>query len=81
MAEWSEWFQDVGKSVINAATDARFVQPYEIDKLRLQALGELGYYNEGQAGSTRRTQSQGVEISPTLLLLGFGVLAVMMLKD
>lgn len=80
MAEWSEWVQDVGKSVINAATEARFVQPYEIDKMRLQALGELGIYNEGQAG-TQRPAEQGITLSPTVLLLGLGVLAVMMLKD
>lgn len=80
MAEWSEWFQDVGKTVISAAADARYTQPYEIDKMRLQALGELGIYNEGQAG-TQRPAEQGLTLSPTVLLLAFGVLAVMMLKD
>lgn len=80
MAEWSEWLQDVGKSVITAATDARFTQPYEIDKMRIQALGELGLYNEGQAGA-KPVQQQGLVLSPTLLLLGGLVLLVVMMKD
>lgn len=80
MAEWSDWVQDVGKSVIDKVTDNRYVQPYEIDKMRLQALGDLGIYTEGQAGA-KPVQQQGLTLSPTVLLLGFGVLAVMMLED
>lgn len=77
--DWSTWLQGVGSNVIGAATDAQFRYPYEIDKLRLQALGESGYYTEGQAA--RQTGSIG-GISPTVLLIGGAVLvAVLMLKD
>lgn len=76
---WETWFQDVAGSVINKAADAKFSQPYEIDRLRLQALGETGYYTEGQAMS----KAVGVAgISPTVLLIGGAILvAVLVLKD
>lgn len=76
---WETWFQDVAGSVINKAADAKFSQPYEIDRLRLQALGETGYYTEGQAMS----KDGGVAgISPTVLLIGGAILvAVLVLKD
>lgn len=73
---WEQWFQDVGASVINKAADAKFTQPYEIDRLRLEALGELGPYTEGQA-QTR----QDAGINPTWLLIGAAVVAVLMLRD
>lgn len=78
--EWSNWFQDVAGSVINKAAEAKYSQPYEIDKLRLQALGESGYYQEGQAGTVRPAQGVGIQPS-TLLLIGGAVVVFMLLKD
>lgn len=79
--DWSEWFQQQAGNVLGAATQARYVQPYEVQKLRLQALGEAGIYEEGQAGTMR--QSGGIAgISPSMLLIGGAViLAVVLLKD
>ncbi len=48
MATWEEWAQNVGGNVINSAVSAKYQQPYDIQKLRLQALGEVGIYDEGQ---------------------------------
>ena len=42
MQDWETWIQDVGKGVIGAWSSAKYVQPYEIEKLKLQALGQLG---------------------------------------
>lgn len=81
MESWEDWIQDVGKTVIGAAADAKYTQPYEVQKLRLQALGEAGIYDEGQAGAYR--QAGGIAgMSPsTLLLIGGAVLLVVLLKD
>lgn len=77
--DWSTWFQNVGQTVIGAAADAQYRYPYEIQKLQLQALGDSGYYTEGQA--VRQTTGLG-GISPSVLLIGGAVLvAVLLLKD
>jgi hypothetical protein len=78
--DWSSWVQGVSKDLIGAAADAKWRQPYEIERLRLQALGENGYYEEGQPG-TRTPSSGGGGINPTWLLIGGAVLLVVMLKD
>lgn len=76
--DWSTWFQQMSGQVIGAATEARFRQPYEIQKLQLQQLGQLGYFNEGQP----ITGGAAGGINPTWLLLGGAVLvAVLLLKD
>ncbi len=76
---WEQWVQDIGGSLLNKAADAKWTQPYEVQKLRLQALGELGLYNEGQP---QQLQPQGLGISPGVLLLGVGALVlVFALKD
>lgn len=74
------WAQDVAGSVINKATDAAYVQPYELSRLRLQALGDDGYYTEGQRGATQAPKA-GFTVSPQLMLIGAAVLAVVLLKD
>lgn len=77
---WEETFQNWGTLLVDRATSAKYVQPYEVDKLRLQALGDMGYYAEGQPGTV--AQPGGLNIKGgTLLLLGLGLAAVMMLKD
>ena len=76
--DWSTWVQNVGSGLIDKAASAKYVQPYEIKKLQLEALGQTGYYNEGQPGS--RVPTQG--LNPTvLLLIGAAVVGVLMLKD
>jgi hypothetical protein len=76
--DWTTWLQDVSKNTIDAAVKARYQQPYDIQRLQLEALGQNGYYVEGQTGAIRQTQQQ---INPTILLLIAGVVAVMMLKS
>lgn len=77
---WEEWFQNVAGSVIKDASQAKFQQPYEIQKLRLQALGDLGLYNEGQPQTVAPAAPFGMS-QGMLLLIGLGVLAVFALKD
>jgi hypothetical protein len=77
--DWSTWFQDVAGSVIDKAATAKYQQPYEIDRLRLQALGQNGYYTEGQPGARAATGGMN---PGTLLLIGGGLLvAFLVMKD
>lgn len=77
--EWSDWVQDVAGSVIKTAANAEYVQPYEVQKLRLQALGDLGIYTEGQQLPRQQANALG-GISPTVLLIGGVVLAIVLLR-
>lgn len=79
---WDSWAQQQGAGLIDKWASATYVQPYEIQKLRIQALGEQGYYAEGQPGVSATTQGQGFKLTPGVMLLaGAAVLAVVLLKD
>lgn len=81
---WETWFQDVGKTVINQASAAKFVQPYEIDKMRMQALGDLGLYQEGQPGAgavVARGGLFGLSQQATVLLIGGALVAFLVMRD
>ena len=76
--DWGSWFQDIAGGVVKGVTQVHLQQnqqQYEVEKLRMQALGQLGPYTEGQANAFGGTNSS------TLLLLGFGLVLVLMLKD
>lgn len=75
---WDTWIQDVAGSVIGKAADAKYSQPYEIERLRLQALGSTGYYTEGQAGIKAGAQPA---VSGTVLLIGGAVLLFLLAKS
>lgn len=78
---WEEWFQNVAGSVIKDASQAQFQQPYELQKLRYQALGEMGLYTEGQPQPAVAPALFGMS-QGTVLLLGAAVLvAVFALRD
>lgn len=82
--DWSSWVQSVMGGVISKASDAKWVQPYNVEQMRLQQLGPGGYYNEGQ-----RTLPGGAAAAPgflyginqgTLLLIGAAVVGLMLLR-
>lgn len=78
---WEEWFQNVAGSVIKDASQAKFTQPYEIQKLRLQALGETGFYTEGVPQTVAPAGLFGMS-QGAVLLLGLGlVVAFVAMKD
>lgn len=77
---WEEWIQNVAGSVIKDASQAKFQQPYEIQKLRLQALGDLGLYTEGMPQTAAPANPFGMS-QGMLLLIALGVVAVFALKD
>lgn len=79
-AGWASWFQNVAGGVIGKAADAQYVRPYDIQALRLQALGTEGYYQEGQAG-TSPAAAGGINTGTLMLLGGAVLLAVVLLKD
>lgn len=83
-ADWGSWFQTVAGGVVDKWSSATYQQPFEVQKLRIQALGSEGYYSEGQpgAGAQPGTMRAGLNLSPAMLLLaGAAVLAVVLLKD
>ena len=77
---WEEWFQKVGAQVIGDASAAKFTQPYELQKLRLQALGDLGLYTEGQPQQVAPAGLFGMS-QGTVLLIGAVLVAVFVLRD
>lgn len=77
--EWGDWFQQVAGGVIDKAASNRWTQDYEIEKLKLQQLGQYGYYTEGQPMQPVGTIG-GINTN-VLILGGVVLLAVMMLKD
>lgn len=77
-SSWETWIQNSGSSLLGGLIQNRTRDPNELAKLQIQALGQYGYYNEGQAGLLRNTGG----MNPTMLLLIGGVIvAVMLLKD
>jgi hypothetical protein len=78
-SSWESWIQGVGGKVIDQYASANWTQPFELQKLRIQAMGNDGYYTEGQAAPVQRSLGG---ISPTVMLLaGAAVVALLMLKD
>lgn len=78
--EWADWIQDVGKSVITSRTEAKYKQPFEIQKMQLQAMGPFGIpYVEGQAPTGQAGAPAAVAGIPTSWLLIGGVIALVLL--
>ena len=77
--DWGDWAQQVGGKLIDKWSDAEWRQPYELQRAQLQALGQMGYYNEGQA--TISAGRNGLQISPGILLIGAVVMMVVMMRD
>lgn len=80
-SSWETWFQNAAAGVVDKYTSATWVQPFELQKMRIAALGETGYYQEGApSGPVQNGTIAG--ISPGVLLLGgAALLAVLLLKD
>lgn len=78
MATWTDTIQQWGTTVLGGVVDKEFRQDFELDKMRLQAMGELGYYDEGQP----QVNAAGSLVLPSgLLLVGGVLLLVFLLKD
>lgn len=79
--EWGQWVQQQAGGLLDAYTYKRQVDAYT-DAMRLQALGEAGYYVEGQRGTLSPVGAQTVGgIPPALLLIGAVLVAVMVVGD
>lgn len=79
MATWEETIQDWGSRVLDAGIAFGVTNPYEVKKLKLQALGDFGFYEEGKPGVSGRQSS--LVVPPGLLLLGGAALLIFLLKD
>lgn len=79
---WEDLATDWGGRVLDAAIAYKVTQPYEVKKLQLQALGDAGYYLEGQPnGQTKLAPRNAFGVPPGVLLIGAGLLLVYLLKD
>lgn len=78
---WSDWLQGVAGGVINKAAEAKWVQPYQTEQMRLQALGPngAGYYAEGQRQPAAPAQSTIAGVPKSTLLLVGGAAVVLLL--
>ena len=75
---WQRWFQGITSGLAEKWGDAQYVRPYEIRELEMTALGNRGYYREGQP---MMQGAAGFGITPTMLLLGaVAVAAVLLLR-
>lgn len=81
MATWEETIQEWGGKVLDAGIAYGVTNPYEVQKLQIQALGDYGYYNEGQPGTAGAAMRQSVALPSGLLLIGGLALVVFLLKD
>ncbi len=75
-SSWAEWTQGVLGGVIDKYASSKWVQPYETEQMKLQALGQQGYYTEGQRQPTPQASTMN---STTMLLIGGALLAVVLL--
>lgn len=81
MEDWTSTIQSWGGKLLDAGIQSRVSQPYELNKLRLEALGQNGYYTEGTAGALKRPGTIAGMPSSTVLLLGGAVLLFVLMKD
>lgn len=75
--DWGAWLQNVGGGLIGAWSQATYQQPYEIQKLKIQALGDKGYYLEGKPAFAAAPGG----ISPVVLIGGGLLLVALVLSN
>lgn len=73
--DWGQWVQQQAGGLLDAYTYKRQVEAYT-DAMRLQALGEQGYYVEGQRGAVSPVPGRAVAGIPSEVLLIGGVVLV-----
>lgn len=83
--DWSEWIQDVGKSTINSVVEAQYKQPFELQKMQLQALGPFGQlYSEGSAQGVQSAQAPQQAMLfgfPMWMVVVGGIAAIVMIEN
>ena len=80
---WSDWLQGVAGGVISKASDAKWVQPYQVQQMQLQALGPngAGNYMEGQRQPAPAASGTVAGLDKkTLLLVGGAVVLLLVLN-
>ncbi|MEH0165578.1 hypothetical protein [Roseateles microcysteis] len=77
---WSDWVQNIAGNAISKAVEAKWVQPYETEQMRLKALGQTGsYYAEGQRNGVPQGTVAGMNPKTMLLIGGAGLVLVLLL--
>lgn len=67
-SSFQEFAQEQAGKLLDLWGRAQWEQPYQIESLRLKALGEGGYYEEGKPGTT--TAKAPKDNGLALLLVG-----------
>lgn len=84
MADWSDWIQDVGKTAITSAVEAQYKQPFELQKMQLQAFGPFGQpYTEGSAQGPQSSAPvpQTLFGFPMWMVVVGGIAAIVMIEN
>lgn len=76
-SSWETWIQRVGGNVVDAWSSSTYQQPYELQKMRIQSLGERGYYPEGKPMAQPGSMNG---ISPIMLIGGVLLLVLLLRK-
>jgi len=80
MEGWSDMLQDVGKLWATSAIQSRYTQPFEIQKMQMQAYGPYGQpYVEGQASGP--VVQASASIPQSWLLIGGAIALFMLMGD
>lgn len=79
-SSWEAWAQNIGGNLLQGYANTKFNQPYELQKMQLQAYGNGAYGLPYIQGQPNGSATLGI---PTgwLLIGGALVLAVVMIKS
>jgi hypothetical protein len=75
---WEESLQSWGSTIIDKWSSKEFTQDYELQRLRLQALGQTGLYTEGQP--VANLQNTVNAMGPMLVIGGVVLVAFLLLR-
>lgn len=71
--DWGTWAASMSDKLLGAAIDSKVNNPHEIEQLRINKLGALGYYSEGQVGAAGG-------LPPVFLLVGAALALYLIVK-
>lgn len=77
---WDAWLRTQGDKLISGYLDYKVTWPSRLQEMEIQALGERGYYTEGQRGTLPASQASA-GIPASWLLIGAALVGVLLLKD
>ncbi|MCK9991399.1 MAG: hypothetical protein RugAbin2_02413 [Rugosibacter sp.] len=77
---WGDWVQDIGKTLVKGYADYKVYLPAQQATQEINQLGEAGYYNAGQRGTSQASSGRIAGVPTAWLLLGGLVVVVLLIK-